>query len=320
MPAPAPPLLYRFGTFEADPSTGELRRKGVRIKLNAQPFQLLCLLLDRPNQLLTREEIATTLWPEGTFVDFDHGLNSAINRIREALGDSAANPRFLETLARRGYRFLAPVERIQTDPTNTTATPSAPTVEGIVILSEAKDLLPAMLSPTPELSSRPESAPFAAAAETPAVPATKPRTTLLATPADLPKVPHTTSKTLYLLLQLMYLSFYIGALANLPEIAQLFSPLPYPEATYNTLIATAAILIPARIFVVCATLFQPPRVTQTLLRLWPFLLLADLLWSLAPFLLLHHIDTGVALACTAILLYSPFAQRSLILMGAAQPD
>ena len=103
---------YRFGVFEADGATGELRRQGVRIKLNAQPFQVLILLLGRPGEVLTREEISRELWPDGTFVDYEHGVNSAVNRIREALGDTASNPRFVETLARRGYRFVAPVERI----------------------------------------------------------------------------------------------------------------------------------------------------------------------------------------------------------------
>src|SRR5450759_355739 len=103
---------YRFGVFEADATAGELRRQGVRTKLNAQPFQVLCMLLERPGELLTREEISRELWPDGTFVDYEHGVNSAVNRIREALGDTASNPRFVETLARRGYRFVAPVERM----------------------------------------------------------------------------------------------------------------------------------------------------------------------------------------------------------------
>src|SRR5580658_8108985 len=103
---------YRFGTFEADAALGELRRQGVRVKLNAQPFQVLAMLLERPGELLTREEISKELWPDGTFVDYEHGVNSAVNRIREALGDTASNPRFVETLARRGYRFVAPVERV----------------------------------------------------------------------------------------------------------------------------------------------------------------------------------------------------------------
>ena len=98
--------------FELDAATGELRRKGLRVKLHTQPFQVLSMLLERPGEMLTREEICRELWPEGTFVDYEHGLNSAINRLREALGDKARNPRFIETLARRGYRFVAPVERI----------------------------------------------------------------------------------------------------------------------------------------------------------------------------------------------------------------
>ena len=108
---PRPARRYRFGVFEADAATGELRRQGLRVKLNAQPFQVLLMLLDRPGQLITREEISRELWPDGTFVDYEHGVNSAVNRIREALGDTAGSPRFIETLARRGYRFLAPVER-----------------------------------------------------------------------------------------------------------------------------------------------------------------------------------------------------------------
>src|ERR1700727_1827005 len=112
MTDPHPSRRYRFGVFEADATEGELRRQGVRIKLNAQPFQVLVMLLQRPGELLTREEISRELWPDGTFVDYEHGVNSAVNRIRDALGDTAGNPRFIETLARRGYRFVAPVERI----------------------------------------------------------------------------------------------------------------------------------------------------------------------------------------------------------------
>src|SRR5580693_756083 len=112
MPDTPPATLYRFGVFEADPATGELRRKGVRVKLHSQPLQVLFMLLDRPGEMLTREEICRELWPDGTFVDYEHGVNSAVNRLREALGDKASNPRFIETLARRGYRFLAPVEQI----------------------------------------------------------------------------------------------------------------------------------------------------------------------------------------------------------------
>ena len=95
-----------------DLRAGELRKHGVRIRLQTQPFQILGMLLERPGEVVTREELRQALWAGDTFVDFDHGLNNAINRLRETLGDSAESPRFVETLPRRGYRFIAPVEQV----------------------------------------------------------------------------------------------------------------------------------------------------------------------------------------------------------------
>src|SRR5437867_387784 len=103
----------RFGVFEVDVRAGELTKRGLRIRLQEQPFQVLAMLLERPGELITREELREKIWGQ-TIVDFDHGLNKAINKIREALGDSAENPRFVETVARRGYRFLADVTLIDT--------------------------------------------------------------------------------------------------------------------------------------------------------------------------------------------------------------
>src|SRR5881275_777223 len=100
----------RFGVFDLDLRAGELRKHGLRVRLQEQPFQVLAMLVEHPGEVVTREEVQKTLWPADTFVDFDHGLNKAINKIREALGDSAQSPRFVETVARRGYRFLAEVE------------------------------------------------------------------------------------------------------------------------------------------------------------------------------------------------------------------
>jgi Tol biopolymer transport system component/DNA-binding winged helix-turn-helix (wHTH) protein len=99
----------RFGSFEADLRAGELRRNGSKVRLQEQPFQILTMLLEDPGEIVTREDLRKRLWPADTFVDFDHGLNAAVKRLRDALGDSAENPRFVETLARRGYRFVAPV-------------------------------------------------------------------------------------------------------------------------------------------------------------------------------------------------------------------
>jgi len=287
---PAP--RYRFGIFEVDAATGELRRQGLRVKLNTQPFQVLLMLLDRPGELLTREEISRELWPDGTFVDYEHGVNSAVNRIREALGDTAANPRFLETLARRGYRFIAPVERVDSGK-GPSAAESSSSVSREIANTEA----------TGDLQSSAKRGP-------------RVRIQLLTTADDLPKTSFEVVQTLFILFQLMYLGFYVGALANLAEIEDLFLPLPNAAVAYRVLIITAAILIPVRAFLLCAALLHAPSFREKFLKLWPFLILFDEVWSLSPFLLLHHINFGLALACTTLLVYSPFAQRSLVLMGA----
>src|SRR5580698_8579483 len=233
MTEPRPTRRYRFGVFEADAATEELRRQGVRIKLNAQPFQVLCLLLDRPGELLTREEISRELWPDGTFVDYDHGVNSAVNRVREALGDTANSPRFIETLARRGYRFVAPVERI----------------------------------PTTELPPAPEATPQSPITQTPALEASL-LNNILATHEELPKTSYPVVQTLFVLLQLMYLAFYIGALANLAEIEELFAPLHRSTQLLVLLIVTAAILIPVRAFVLSMALFHAPHGRKKFLKIW----------------------------------------------------
>jgi DNA-binding winged helix-turn-helix (wHTH) protein len=285
MTEPQPSSRYRFGTFEVDAAHGELRRQGLRVKLNTQPFQVLLMLLERPGEVVTREEISRELWPDGTFVDYEHGVNSAVNRIREALGDKAGNPRFIETLARRGYRFVAPVERI---------------ADGEDSPSAASDP-PSAVSEEQAVSAEPE---------------TKNYSRILATPQELPQASYAVVQTLFVLLQCMYLSFYVGALANLAEIEELFSPLPKAAQIFVVMIVTAAILIPVRAFVLCTALFHAPGARGNFLKLWPFLLVLDELWSLSPFLLLHHINFGLALACMTLLVYSPFAQRSLVLMGA----
>src|ERR1700730_14763273 len=105
-----PPRVIRFGIFEADLSAGELRKGGSRIRLQEQPFQILAMLLERPGQIITREDLRSRLWPGDTFVDFEHGVNSGVARLREALGDSADSPRYIETLPRRGYRLIVAVE------------------------------------------------------------------------------------------------------------------------------------------------------------------------------------------------------------------
>lgn len=293
-PSPDPPRRpaprYRFGPFEADAATGELRRHGMRIKLNAQPFQVLTMLLDRPGELLTRDQIARELWPDGTFVDYEHGVNSAINRIREALGDTAGNSRFVETLARRGYRFVASVERIATEPATS---------------AELDTSLPSEQSaPTP--NPEPDLGHYAGLGAG-----------ILASPQELPKAPFPVVQTLFVLFQLMYLGFYIGALANLGEIEDLLSVFGWATAAVRVIVVSSAILIAVRAYIICLALFHAPGARRKFLKIWPGLLALDELWALSPFLLMHHINFGLALACMALLAYSPFVQRSLVLMGAA---
>jgi DNA-binding winged helix-turn-helix (wHTH) protein len=122
--------VVRFGVFELNLLTGELRKSGVRLRLQEQPFRILALLLERPGDLVTRVELKSRIWPEAVFVDFERGLHRGVNKLRRALGDSAGSPRFVETLARRGYRFMAPVE----------GRPTAVSAEGMRLLFESRTI------------------------------------------------------------------------------------------------------------------------------------------------------------------------------------
>jgi DNA-binding winged helix-turn-helix (wHTH) protein len=272
--------LFRFGVFEANEAAGELRKHGVRIKLHSQPFKVLVLLVERPLGIVTREEMRQRLWGTETFVDFDHGLNTAVNRIREALGDSASAPRYVETVAGKGYRFLAPVT--------------------VTVSDDAELRSGDSLPPEPPGATRVASG------------------TILTTPDELPAASRMLVRTLLLLIQVMYLAFYIGALANLTEIDEIFleTSLPYRAAAISLLVTTAAVLIPVRLFIVVAVALDFQNLPSKFGRLFPVLLIMDLLWALSPFLLIHHINTGLALALSAPLVYLPFAQRSLVLMYA----
>ena len=143
------PRLLRFGQFELDLRTAEIYKEGKRIKLQEQPCQVLALLTERPGELVSREELRKKLWPNDTFVDFDHGVNIAINKLRDALGDSPEKPRFIETLPRRGYRFIAPVDARKTSrdaepPTQVTSSPVGRV--GSRSLTWRRALLPTLLA------------------------------------------------------------------------------------------------------------------------------------------------------------------------------
>ncbi len=262
-------ILIRFGQYEVDVASGELRKSGVKIRLQEQPFQVLVALLERPGEVVTREELQRRLWPADTFVDFDHSLNTAINKLRDALGDTAANPRFIETLARRGYRFMAPVQ-----------------ANGMPVRS----------------ADVPASAPAPAA-----VPASEP---------ELPQPHRGLVRVLFALIQVMYLVFYIVALAHLDRVHEI-SAEGMGAGTVVVVVAmiTAVIGIPMRLYLGTAVGFDYRRLGEKFRRLFPLVFVLDEIWALSPLLLAHKIGIGLSLAASAALLYVPFSQRTLMRMG-----
>jgi DNA-binding winged helix-turn-helix (wHTH) protein len=276
--------IFRFGVYEANPASGELRKAGIRLRVQEQPFQVLLMLLERPSEVVTREELRQKLWPADTFVDFDHSLNTVINKLREALGDSAASPRFIETLARRGYRFLAPVEFVEKQVAP--ASPGMAIAKPVEISEDSPWRIP--LSPT----------------------------SVLTRPEDVPAVRRRYVRVLFLLIQVMFLSFYIAALARLTQVHQLLEQaIGYPAWAMTLLVVSAVVGLPIRLYLTSAAAFDLPGLSYKFHRLFPVTLALDELWALSPFLLAPQIGVGLALAATAALVYVPFAQRTLLLMG-----
>jgi cholera toxin transcriptional activator len=271
--------VARFGTYELDASTGELRKDGKsRPKIRDQALQILLMLIEKPQEVVTREEIREQVWPADTFVDFDHGVNTAVNQVRNALGDAAANPTFIQTIPRRGYRFVAPVQWGRESAGAAQAT-------GVEV-SEAG----------------------AARAV--------PRSRILSDASDLPAVGSVAVKTLFSLIQVMYLAFYIVTLARLSWLDVILNELAqYSIVALVLLIATAVVGIPVRLFLLSAAVFNYAGLGKKFTRIFPAVLMLDEIWALGPFLLLPQIGLGLALACSAILLYVPFSQRSLLLMA-----
>lgn len=270
--------VARFGVFELDLSAGELRKNGVRLRLQGQPFQVLALLLERAGHVVTREELQQKLWPSDTFVDFDHSLNTAINKVREALGDSASSPRYVETLARRGYRFIAPVQ-------NEAPSPSA-TTNSAVSRSAA---------PRPE----------------PSTPALHPE-------LEVPIPRRAITRGLFGLIQVMYMAFYLTALFRLHDVqavADTFLPLWGATALAGAVMVTAGVGIPLRCYLMSAVGFDYQRLGEKFHQIFPFVLALDQLWAVTPFLLMQEIGLGAAFAVSAALLYLPFSERTLIRMA-----
>ncbi len=258
----------RFDVFEADLQARELRKSGRRLRVQEQPFSVLAALIARAGAIVTREELRAELWPADTFVDFDHSLNTAVNKLREVLGDSATDPRFIETVARRGYRFVAELQ--------------------------------------------PEQAPAALPSSGPRVP--------MAAEHDLPRPHRGLTRTLFGLIQVMYLAFYIAALIHADDIYRLDWPRLNLPIVFIAALVTAATGIPLRFYLLSGVAFDYSRLGEKFHRLFVGVLLLDELWAVAPFLLVSQIGFGPALGATAALLYVPFAERTLIRMAYRHPS
>ena len=286
----AQPRLFRFGVFELDSLTGELRKDGKsRPRIRDQALQILIMLVEKSDDVVSRDELRERLWPADTFVDFDHGLNTAINQVRTALGDSAANPKHIQTLPRRGYRFIAPVQIVNR--------------ENVVAGGAAKQ---------EEIIHRRSEQP----AEVLTTDATV-RSSILSDHRDLPVVRKESVRILFSLIQLMYLIFYIIFLVRLSFAEAVLNDWGrYAFTVLMVLVVTAAIGIPVRLYLLTAMAFQYQGLNAKFKKLFPFLLVLDEMWALTPFLCVQQIGIGLAIATAAALLYLPFSQRSLLLMGA----
>lgn len=286
--------LFRFGVFEFDTRRGELRKEGrTEPRLRDQAAQVLSMLLHRPQEVVTRDELRKRLWPSDTFVDFDHGLNTAINQLRNALGDSATNPRFIQTMPRRGYRFIAPVEA--------TGDSSALPNLGMRPAGDHGSAMPSGRKDAEETASPTH------------------RNLILSDPSDLPSVPGNAVRILFSLIQTTYFAFYVVSLARLSVLSEILAVgEKIAHVVLVIVIVTAAVGIPTRLYLLTAIAFNYRGLNGKFQKLFPFLLVLDELWALAPFLIVQQIGAGLALAATAALLYLPFSQRSLLLMGSVR--
>jgi DNA-binding winged helix-turn-helix (wHTH) protein len=276
-------IKYKFEEFEADLRVAELRKNGTRLKLQLQPFQVLVALLERPKEVVTREELRQRLWPQDTFVDFDHGLNTAMVKLRDVLGDSASKPKFIETIAKRGYRFLGTAEVISEQP--------AP--------AEPKVFAPA------EVVQATVSNPNLPSASVPAE-----------TDSALPRTSRNTARLLFTLTQIMYLIFYLSALFRWENTYKAsFNTWGRAGATaFVVYLATSMVGIAVRLYLISATAMDYHLLGSKYRVLTPALFILDMIWALSPLLIADRIGLGFALGACAALVYMPFAQRTLIKM------
>jgi cholera toxin transcriptional activator len=262
-------------SLELNLDASELRKNGTKLRLQEQPFQVLVLLLERAGDVVAREDLRQKLWPSNTFVDFDHSLNTAVNKLRETLGDSASSPRYIETVARRGYRFIA---RVQT---------SVQVGAGLTSEKSSSETTKAALNALhPEL----------------AVPIPR---------RGLTRGLFALIQVMYLSFYLAALFHLHPVLA----IADSFLPGWQATALVVAVTVTASCGIPFRCYLFSAVGFDYQRLGDKFQQIFPVVLALDELWAIAPFLLMQKIGLGPAIAASAALLYVPFSERTLVRMA-----
>lgn len=299
------PGRLRFELFELDLRTRELRKEGRLIKLQDQPIKLLALLASRPGELVTRTEIEKELWGEEEFVEFEHSINTAMRKIREALGDDLEKPRFIETLPRKGYRFIAPVEGAEI-----TGGVHQPPIESSQPARSLRDKIPVRGSPPP--GSSPTEVPELKPASPISIPSANP-------PAELQSqeefaLPRPLARSLFLLIQVGYLAMYVAALYKAETIEEVLAIVLFASAEWVTpvILVSAMCGIAVRLYLLAAVGLAHPASGGQFRRLFPALFFLDALWATSPLLLARKIGFGLALGSVAALAYLPFAQRTLL--------
>ena len=280
------PEHLRFDSFELDLETGELSKNGRRLRLQDQPAKLLVLLARRAGKLVTRAEIREELWGEDQFVEFDHAINTAVKKIRTALDDDVEDPRLLETLPRKGYRFIGSVEHVSPNALADTG-PSVDPVAGEQI----------------------EDPPGAVSKLGP------PLTLMGSGEAETALLSAGVARALFLVIQVGYLVLYCSTLYYIERLGGIFSEffeVTVPNQILSLIVITAMCGIAVRLYLVSSVGLAHPNAGRQFQRLFPALLFLDSLWAASPLLAGLSIGIGLALAATAGLAYLPFSQRTLI--------
>jgi len=307
-----PPQVHqpriRFEAFEFNLQTRELSKDGRPIKLQDQPGKLLALLACRAGELVTRAEIEKALWREGEFVEFEHAVNTAMRKIREALGDDLEKPRFIETLPRKGYRFIAAVKT-----SDATGTPSRSDMVAYQPAVGPRSEIPGRSGPagpaSEDRSARAEGASQVAASQA----ATLPVTAAAASAADF-RLPRPLARLLFLIAQGGYLAMYCAALYKAEAVEEVLARM---LAGFAAIVAPLVLIvamcgIAVRLYLLSSVGLNHPAAGEKFRRLFPALFILDTLWAVSPLLLVRKIGEGFALGSIAALAYLPFSQRTLV--------